>query len=90
MALDGLAHEQDTDTTEGEFCFQQRMFQRTADDEGAAYQHEDEDGSAVGPLPGFEDGDDASNYEGRALGNVDESNTKICGEVFEITECASW
>ena len=30
---------------------------------------------------------ETSNYEGWTLGNVDESNTKICGEVFEIT---SW
>ena len=57
---------------------------------GGAWTYEDEGGSAEGPLPGFEDGDYASNYEGRTLGNVDESNTKICGEVFEITECASW
>ena len=33
---------------------------------------------------------ETSNYEGWALGNVDEPNTKICDEVFEITECASW
>ena len=56
MALDGMTHEQDPDTTEDELHFQQRLLQRAADDEEAEYPYEDAD---VGQRLGIADGDDA-------------------------------
>ena len=56
MALDGMTHEQDPDTTKDELLFQQRLLQRAADDEEAEYPYEDAD---VGQRLGIADGDDA-------------------------------